>query len=42
MRSVSSTGMSQNASRRIFFVYGHVPSGCGKSFPHMMLPTPIS
>src|SRR6478752_8380793 len=34
--------MSWNASPRIRFVYGHVPSGCGKSLPHMMVPTPIS
>jgi hypothetical protein len=42
MARVSSTGMSQKASRSHWRVWGHVPSGWGKSLPHMRLPTPIS
>ena len=42
MAAVSSVGMSQKALRSHSFVWGHVPSGWGKSLPHMRLPTPIS
>src|ERR1700722_4197699 len=42
IRRASSTGQSQKVSRSHWRVWGHVPSGWGKSLPHMMFPTPIS
>ena len=39
---MSSSGQSQKVSFSHARVWGHVPSGWGKSLPHMMFPTPIS
>ena len=42
MRAVSSFGTSLKDSAIRLRVWGHVPSGWGKSLPHMKAPTPIS